>query len=92
MKQRYKKFFKENLTIVPDINIGQKINQLFQMWNNVKTSKEHEDVMNMIMNFRSGNKSFLELIDDFGMTGNANEILKKDFITEIHYAYKYSHR
>jgi hypothetical protein len=89
MRKRYKKFFKEeNLTIVPNINIGEKINKLFQAWNNVKTHKEHENIMNTILNFRSGNKSFLELIDDFGMSGNANSILKKDFITEINYAYK----
>lgn len=45
--------------------------------------------MNILINFKSGNKSILEIIDDWGMTGNANSTFKKDFINEINYAYKF---
>jgi len=88
--KRYKYLMESNQTIVsPDINNGAIVNKLFQEFMNVKNQKQHDTIMKKIKNTKFGTygtaNTVLNIIDTWDK-GNANEIVRRDFINSIqHY-------
>jgi hypothetical protein len=59
---RFKELFKEELRylVVPDVNVGIKINNFFNQFNNIKNIKDPDKWKDDIKNFRAGTYSNMD--------------------------------
>ena len=82
--KKYKPVLKESTLVIPDINNGDIVNKIFEQFNKVKNEKQLLDVEKKIIDLKFNVR---ELIDSWDK-GNANSIVRKDFIDFVERVYK----